>query len=139
MSGSRRSIVVVSAPAGFGKTTLLAEWSEALSKQKHPVAWLSLDEEDDDPQQFVAYLVAAFSQASEDIAWQAQKLLNKDAMPPFGTVVSVLLNGIAACGKASFLILDDFDRMAAKPVLAIASRLLSLCPGKHADTARCAR
>jgi LuxR family maltose regulon positive regulatory protein len=122
------SIVVVSAPAGFGKTTLLAGWSEALSKQKHPVAWLSLDEEDDDPQQFVAYLVAAFSQASEHIAWQAQKLLNNDAMPPFRTIVSVLLNAIAAYGESVFLILDDIDRLANKTVLAIASRLLRYAP-----------
>ncbi|MFM0596472.1 LuxR C-terminal-related transcriptional regulator [Paraburkholderia dilworthii] len=123
-----RSVTVVTAPAGFGKTTLLAEWSEALSEQKYPVAWLSLDDEDDDPQQFGAYLVAALSRASEDIGWQAQQLLDNDALTPIRTVISVLLNGIAACGRCVFLVLDDADRLTAKPVLAIASRLLQYAP-----------
>jgi LuxR family maltose regulon positive regulatory protein len=123
-----RSITVVTAPAGFGKTTLLAGWSEVLSEQRHPVAWLSLDEEDDDPQQFGAYLVAALSRASEDIAWQAQQLLDNDALTPIKTVISVLLNGIAACGQSVFLVLDDADRLTAKPVLAIVSSLLRYAP-----------
>jgi LuxR family maltose regulon positive regulatory protein len=123
-----RSITVVTAPAGFGKTTLLAGWSEALSQQKHPVAWLSLDAEDDDPQQFGAYLVAAFGRASAEIASQAQQILNKDPLTPIRTVISLLLNGIAASGQRVFLVLDDADRLTAKPVLAITSRLLRYAP-----------
>jgi LuxR family maltose regulon positive regulatory protein len=126
--GRAHNITVVTAPAGFGKTTLLAGWSAALLDQKHPVAWLSLDEEDDDPQQFGAYLVAVFSRVSEDIAGQAQLLLNSDALTPIKTVISVLLNGIAASGRCVFLILDDVDRVTAKPVLAVLSRLLRYAP-----------
>jgi LuxR family transcriptional regulator, maltose regulon positive regulatory protein len=122
------SITIVTAPAGFGKTTLLAAWIEALLEQKHPVAWLSLDGEDDDPQQLGAYLVAAFSRTAEDIAWQAQQLLNNDALTPTKTVTSVLLNGIAAYGRCVFLVLDDVDRITAKPVLAVLSRLLRYAP-----------
>ncbi|SDG57679.1 LuxR family transcriptional regulator, maltose regulon positive regulatory protein [Paraburkholderia phenazinium] len=121
-------LTVVTAPAGFGKTTLLAEWSEALSEQKHPVAWLSLDGEDDDPQQFGAYLVAAFSRTSGDIARQAQQLLGHDELTPIKTIISVLLNGIAASGLCVFLVLDDVDRLTAKPVLAVVSRLLRYAP-----------
>ncbi|MFL9966823.1 LuxR C-terminal-related transcriptional regulator [Paraburkholderia sediminicola] len=123
-----RSITVVTAPAGFGKTTLLAGWREALLAQEHPVAWLSLDGEDDDPQLFGAYLVAALARASAEMACQAQQLLNKDALTPIKTVTSVLLNGIAACGRSVFLVLDDVDRLTAKPVLAIVSRLLRYVP-----------
>ena len=123
-----RSVTVVAAPAGFGKTTLLAEWSEVLSERKHPVAWISLDGEDDDPHQFGAYLVAAFSRASEDIARQAQQLLNNDALTPIKMVISVLLNGIAAHGRCVFLILDDADRVSAKPVVSVASCLLRYAP-----------
>ena len=123
-----RSIVVVTAPAGFGKTTLLTGWSKALSEKKHPVAWLSLDDEDDDPQLFVAYLVAALARVAEDTAWQAQQLLNFDSLTPIRTIVSVLLNGIAGCGRGIFLILDDVDRVTAKPVLAVISRLLRYAP-----------
>ncbi|MFL9961819.1 LuxR C-terminal-related transcriptional regulator [Paraburkholderia sediminicola] len=123
-----RSITVVTAPAGFGKTTLLAGWCEALSEQKHPVAWLSLDGEDDDPQQFGAYLVAAFARASAEISSQAQQILNNDPLTPIRTVISLLLNGIAASGRRVFLVLDDADRLTAKPVLAITSRLLRYAP-----------
>ena len=122
------SITLVTAPAGFGKTTLLAGWSDALSKQEHPVAWLSLDGDDDDPQQFGAYLVAAFSRASEDTAGAAQQLLNSDPLTPIKTVISVLLNGIAAYGRSVFLVLDDVDRLTAKPVLSVLSRLLRYAP-----------
>ncbi|WP_238812264.1 LuxR C-terminal-related transcriptional regulator [Paraburkholderia sp. SG-MS1] len=123
-----RSVTVVTAPAGFGKTTLLAEWREGAWKKKHPVAWLSLDEEDDDPQQFGAYLVAAFSRTSESIAQQAQQLLDNDAATPIRTVISVLLNGIAAYGRSVFLVLDDVDRLTTGSVLAIVSRLLRYAP-----------
>jgi LuxR family maltose regulon positive regulatory protein len=123
-----RSITMVTGPAGFGKTTLLADWSEALSEQNHPVAWLSVDGEDDDPQQFGAYLVAAFSRTSEDIARPAQELLNHDALTPVTTILSVLLNGIAEFGESVFLVLDDVDRLTAKPVLAMVSRLLLYAP-----------
>ncbi|CAB3794707.1 LuxR C-terminal-related transcriptional regulator [Paraburkholderia fynbosensis] len=123
-----RSVTVVTAPAGFGKTTLLAEWREVALKKKHPVAWLSLDEEDDDPQQFGAYLVAAFSRTSDSIAQQAQQLLDNDASTPIRTVISVLLNGIAAYGRSAFLVLDDVDRLNTDSVLATVSRLLRYAP-----------
>ncbi|MGF6506509.1 LuxR C-terminal-related transcriptional regulator [Paraburkholderia sp. 32] len=121
-------ITLVTAPAGFGKTTLLAAWSEAQTRKKRPVAWLSLDGEDDDPQQLGAYLVAALCRASKEIAWQAQQLLDNDAHTPVRTVISVLINGIAAYGRGVFLVLDDVDRLSAKPVLAIVSRLLRYAP-----------
>ncbi|MFT4066008.1 LuxR C-terminal-related transcriptional regulator [Paraburkholderia sp.] len=121
-------VTLVIAPAGFGKTTLLASWSEVQSRKRRSVAWLSLDGEDDDPQQFGAYLVAALSRASKDIAWQAQQLLDNDARTPVRTIISVLLNGIAAYRRSVFLVLDDVDRLSAKPVLAIVSRLLRYAP-----------
>ncbi|RZF30204.1 helix-turn-helix transcriptional regulator [Paraburkholderia sp. UYCP14C] len=123
-----RSVVVVSAPAGFGKTTLLSERTEALSEKGHPVAWLSLDGEDDDPQLFVAYLVAALARVAEDIASQAQRLLSLDSLTPIRTIISVLLNGIAECGRSVFFVLDDVDRVTAKPVLTVISRLLRYAP-----------
>src|ERR687893_737052 len=54
--GARHELTVVSAPAGFGKTTLLADWSR---RSDLPVAWVSLDERDDDPVRFFLYLIAA--------------------------------------------------------------------------------
>ncbi len=123
-----RCLTVVTAPAGFGKTTLLAEWSSALRARKHLVAWLSLDDEDDDPQQFGAYLVAALSRASDELGQQAQQLLRDDLLTPVRTIVSVLLNEIAACDRQVFLVLDDFDRLKSKVIRALVLRLLRYAP-----------
>jgi LuxR family maltose regulon positive regulatory protein len=123
-----RKLTVVIAPAGSGKTTLLAECSETLREREHLVAWLSLDEEDDDPQQFAAYLVAALYSTSEDIGQRAQQLLRNDLMAPGKTIVSVLLNEIAGCGRQVFLVLDDFDRSPSRLVRAMVSRLLRYAP-----------
>src|SRR5215208_7878927 len=60
--GARRDFTVVSAPAGFGKTTLLADWSQ---RSELPVAWVSLDERDDDPARFLLYLIAAIGTIHE--------------------------------------------------------------------------
>ncbi|MBN3804032.1 AAA family ATPase [Paraburkholderia sp. Ac-20336] len=121
-------ITVVTAPAGFGKTTLLAGCSEVLSRQEYPVAWLSLDGEDNQEQQFGAYLVAAFCRVSKDIGRPAQQLLNSDARTSIKTIISVLLNGIAAFGRRVFLVLDDVDRLTSAPVIAVVSRLLRYAP-----------
>ncbi|WP_230944652.1 LuxR C-terminal-related transcriptional regulator [Burkholderia cepacia] len=123
-----RCLTVVIAPAGFGKTTLLAEWYEALRVRKHVVAWLSLDDEDDDPQQFGAYLVAALCRASDEVGQQAQQLLRDDMLTPVRTIISVLLNEIAASGREVFLVLDDYDRLTSKAIQALVSRLLRYAP-----------
>ncbi|MEX3930120.1 LuxR C-terminal-related transcriptional regulator [Paraburkholderia sp. BR10936] len=123
-----RGLTVVIAPAGSGKTTLLADWSETLRAREHLVAWLSLDEEDDDPQQFAAYLVGALCSTCEDIGQQAQQLLRNDLMAPGKTIVSVLLNEIAACGRQVFLVLDDFDRSPSRLIRAMVSRLVRYAP-----------
>jgi LuxR family maltose regulon positive regulatory protein len=60
--GTRRELTIVSAPAGFGKTTLLADWSQ---RSELPVAWISLDERDDDPVRFFVYLIAAIGTIHE--------------------------------------------------------------------------
>jgi hypothetical protein len=62
-----RKLTLVSAPAGFGKTTLLAEWTEDWSAQGRSVAWFSLDESDNDPSRFLSYLVGALQTAEGGI------------------------------------------------------------------------
>jgi LuxR family maltose regulon positive regulatory protein len=62
-----RKLTLVSAPAGFGKTTLLAEWTEDWSAQGRSVAWVSLDESDNDPSRFLSYLVGALQAAEGGI------------------------------------------------------------------------
>src|SRR5918994_2304523 len=62
-----RKLTLISAPAGFGKTTLLVEWSREVAGDEGSVAWLSLDEGDNDPTRFLTYLVAALRSVEEDI------------------------------------------------------------------------
>ena len=126
--GIERTLTVVIAPAGFGKTTLLNEWCEVLRARKHVVGWLTLDEEDDDLQQFGAYVLACLGQGGDRVAARAEALLHDDPLTPVATVASVLLNDIAACGRQVFLVLDDFDRLSSRPIRALVSRLLRYAP-----------
>ncbi|WP_232452609.1 LuxR C-terminal-related transcriptional regulator [Burkholderia ubonensis] len=116
------------APAGFGKTSVMAEWGEALCARDHLFAWLSLDEEDDDVQQFISYLVATLSRTSEILGRRAEQFLLGDVPASRNTIVSVLVNEIAACQQQIFLVLDDFDRLTSAPVLAFVERLLRYAP-----------
>jgi LuxR family maltose regulon positive regulatory protein len=115
---------VVIAPAGFGKTTLLAQWCETLRAAGQVTAWLSLDQDDDDAQLFGAYLVAAFRAASDAIGERAEALLRDDPQTPVAHVFATLLNEIAACGRSAVLVLDDFDRVTSRPIRALVARLL---------------
>ena len=108
---AEHAVTLVIAPAGFGKTTTLSEWCEVLRTRHQLVAWLSLHHDDDHPDQLGAYLVASLNHGTGGVGQQAEKLLRHDPMTPGKTVISVLLNEIAACGKPVFLILDDFDRL----------------------------
>lgn len=126
--GIERTLTVVIAPAGFGKTTLLNEWCEVLRARRHVVGWLTLDHEDDDLQQFGAYVLACLGQGGDSVAARAEALLHDDPLTPVATVVSVLLNDIARCGRQVFLVLDDFDRLSSRPIRALVSRLLRYAP-----------
>ena len=66
-AGEGRKLTLVSAPAGFGKTTLLAEWVDERSGDERFVAWVSLDESDNDPARFLSYLVGALQNVEEGI------------------------------------------------------------------------
>lgn len=98
-------LILVSAPAGFGKTTLVAEWA---TNSKLAVAWLSLDEGDNDPVVFLAYLAAALGQIGANIV----PLLAQPLASPVALVedsLAALINKIAAWPERFLLILDDYQ------------------------------
>jgi LuxR family maltose regulon positive regulatory protein len=106
-----RKLTLLSAPAGFGKTTLLSEWIGGAP----PVAWVSLDEGDNDPTRFWAYLLAALEGVWLGAGQEAGALLHAPQPPPIEAVVTVLLNEIVAASAAEgavappgILILDDY-------------------------------
>src|SRR5512143_124418 len=89
---AKRKLTLVSAPAGFGKTTLVVDW---LNQIDLPVAWLSLDEADNDLPRFLAYLAAAFRQVDEAIGAPLLSALQTPQLPPREKVLTGMLNEIA--------------------------------------------
>jgi len=102
-------LTLLSAPAGFGKTTLVSEWVAA---QGRLVAWLSLDESDNDPTRFLAYFGAALQAAAQtigaNIGQGALSALQSPQPPPVETILTALINEIAAIPDRIVFILDDY-------------------------------
>jgi len=103
--GIRGKLTVVSAQAGFGKTTLVAEWAAGCGR---PVAWLSLDEGDNDPIRFLHYLLAALRTVATNIGEGVFSMLRSPQMPPTESIVSTLINDVAAVRISFVLVLDDY-------------------------------
>ena len=110
-AGLNRKLTLISAPAGFGKTTLLSEWASqrvSESARGRPVAWLSLDEGDNDPARFWAYLIAALQTIHEGIGEAALEALVSPQPPHVEALLTGLINEIAEIPDLSALVLDDF-------------------------------
>ena len=110
-AGLHRKLTLVSAPAGFGKTTLVSEWVHGLEVVRRPpqrVAWLSLDESDNDPTRFLAYLIAALRTIEADIGRGPLSALQSPQPPPLEAILTVLINEIAGISDRIVLVLDDY-------------------------------
>lgn len=105
--GADSKLTLVSAPAGFGKTTLLAEWLGATSGGGRRVAWLSLDPADNEPASFWTGVVAALQSAVPGIGSAALDLIAARPLPTEGVLTSVL-NDLAAAPEDVWLVLDDY-------------------------------
>src|SRR5215207_11538793 len=88
---SGHKLTLISAPAGFGKTTLVSEWVAGCER---PAAWLSLDEGDKDPIRFLAYLIAALQTMEADLGAGVQSLLQSPPPLPTESVLTTLLNEV---------------------------------------------
>jgi LuxR family transcriptional regulator, maltose regulon positive regulatory protein len=112
--GIAHQLVVVSTPAGFGKTTLLATWAREVGM---PVAWLSLDQDDNDPARFWRYVAAAVDQAHPRAGARLLTLLAGPTHPGSEAIAAELLNEATALPEDLVLILDDFHTITSNPVL----------------------
>ena len=111
--GLHHKLTLVSAPAGFGKTTLISEW---IAGCERPSAWLSLDEGDNDLPRFLAYLVAALRTIAPTVGENLLAALQSSALPPIEPILTVLLNEIAGLSGDFVLVLDDYHVINAKAV-----------------------
>jgi LuxR family maltose regulon positive regulatory protein len=133
--GQGRKLTLISAPAGFGKTTLVTQWLGAAGR---PSAWLSLDEGDNDPARFLAYLVAALRTMD---AWEepagtfgqaALGALQSPQPPPVEAILTVLINEMATRSTTFVLVLDDYHLIQAQRVHdAVAFLLDHMPPSMH--------
>jgi LuxR family maltose regulon positive regulatory protein len=122
---SGRQITLVSAPAGFGKTTCIAEWIDALDC---PVAWLSLDAADDDPGRFFAYLVAALQRVDANLGREIEGVLRSGQLPPSEAIGATLINDILESEVRFLLVLDDFHVIQDRFILQVLERLVANLP-----------
>jgi len=114
-AGRHRKLTLVSAPAGFGKTTLVSEWVHHRRGQAETgpsVAWLSLDEGDNDTARFLTYAIAALRTIESGLGETAVSLLQSPqvaaAPPPFENIITLLINDLAVLPVQAVLVLDDY-------------------------------
>jgi LuxR family maltose regulon positive regulatory protein len=114
--GRGRGLVLACAPAGYGKTVLLADW---IRRDRHPAAWLSLDPGDNDPARFWRHTVAALDRAHPGIAERMVPLLGPPPPPSFEPLVTALINDLAGRADADeplLLVLDDYQVITSRAV-----------------------
>ncbi len=122
-------LTLVSAPAGFGKTTLITEW---IASAERPSGWLALDERDNDLTRFLTYLIAALRTAAPSVGARALEMLEAAQPLPTESILTTLVNEIAATPNNFFLVLDDYHMIDAPPVdQALAFLLEHLPPQLH--------
>jgi LuxR family maltose regulon positive regulatory protein len=109
--GLARGLVLVCAPAGYGKTVLLADWTR---RGEFPAAWLSLDAGDNDPARFWHHAVAALDRARPGTGERVGPLLGPPAPTSFQGLVTALINDLAA--DQALLVLDDYHLISAQQV-----------------------
>ena len=123
--GAQRKLTLVSAPAGFGKTTLVSEW---LGAQPRASAWLTLDAADAEPARFLSYLVAALQTVQPGLADDVLSALQSPRPPSTGWLTTALLNGLASLHDDTVLVLDDYHVLDARAVDEMLAALLEHLP-----------
>ncbi len=108
-----RKLTLISAPAGFGKTTLVSEWVAGCDQK---IAWVSLDEGDNDLSRFLTYFISALQTISANIGAGVLVVLQSLQPPSTESILTTLLNEITAISKNFILVLDDYHVIDSKPV-----------------------
>jgi LuxR family maltose regulon positive regulatory protein len=118
-------LTLVSAPAGYGKTTLIVQWLQSASQ---PAAWLSLDEDDNDPVRFLSYLVSAFQTLQPGLGRDTLAMLDTPSPAPPHAALTLLINELTTLAHELVLVLDDYHVIHAPPVHDAVSYLIEHLP-----------
>jgi LuxR family transcriptional regulator, maltose regulon positive regulatory protein len=124
--GLSRKLILISAPAGFGKTTVVSDW---INQNKILTAWFSLDNSDNDPVDFLSYIISGIQCISKEFGQSILKLLNSPNKPSVESIVSLLINEILNINQNFLLVLDDFHLIESSDILKLVAYLLEHIPG----------
>ena len=120
-----RACTLVSAPAGYGKSTLVSSWLDTV---EIPVAWLSLDEQVDDPRRFFAYVIAALRTIDETSCRDTEVMLEGSELPPAPVLAGHLSNDLEEIGEPFLFVIDDYHRIHDSAIHAVIQNLMRYPP-----------
>ena len=123
--GIKKKVLFVSAPAGFGKSTLLIEW---VNQSKLPVAWVSLDKTENDPVDFLSYLISGVQSIYRNLGEAILSDLKAPGSPPVNNLLNAWINEIAEHTQEFVLILDDFHHIQDTSVVELFCKLIDHQP-----------
>ena len=123
----KKKLILISAPAGFGKTTLLSDW---IKRSKMAVAWLSLDKDDNDPIHFLSYIIGALQNIKQNIGQAAMNMLRSPQSPPFESILTNIINDITTISKDFTFVLDDYHMVENNQIHKMISFFLEHLPHK---------
>lgn len=125
--GCHHKLILISAPAGFGKTTLVSEWIAGIG---HSVGWLQLDEGDNDTNRFLTYLIAACQTGAPSVGEGILGELQSPQPLPAEAILTTLVNDIATLSDDLILVLDDYHLIDAEAVNNVLASLLDHLPAQ---------
>ncbi|WP_406275555.1 protein kinase [Nocardia sp. NBC_00881] len=122
--GKQRRLTVVHAPAGFGKSTLAAQWAKTMAADQTQVAWLTIDADDNNAVWFLAHLVEAVRRARPSLGAELDQILEERATDATRYVVTALINEIHSSGETFAIVIDDWHRVTNRAAIATMEFLL---------------
>jgi LuxR family maltose regulon positive regulatory protein len=125
--GLNKRLTFISAPAGFGKTTLAAQWLDSIPGHS---AWLSLDKNDNSPDVFLKYVIAALRSVLPGVCQGVESLLTSPTLPPPDYLADIMVSELSRIHDPVLLVLDDYHAITSELVQAIVIRMLEHLPEK---------
>jgi LuxR family maltose regulon positive regulatory protein len=123
--GRQKRVTLISAPAGYGKSTLVVQWLYHVSGNS---AWLSLEKSDSDPDRFLKYVIASIRKVFPKFGLKIESLLSSPTLPPPDYSADTLIADLAALNKPLVIVLDDFHTIVSEPAQMILTRVVQYQP-----------